>query len=137
MRIALLGYGKMGKTIEHIAQAKGHDIVVRANSSQSNMDLSSADVAIEFSVPDAAVANIISCFEQGVPVVSGTTGWLDRYDEILNICEERNGSFIYASNFSIELAQTINTSRKGRELLKLVHQDTQVVENMVECSRRL
>lgn len=101
MNIALLGYGKMGKTIERLALGKGHSVGVKADGSDVSVDLWGIDVAIEFSVPEAAVKNITSCFEQGVPVVSGTTGWLDRYEEVLKICEERNGSFIYASNFSI------------------------------------
>ena len=101
MKIALLGYGKMGKTIERLAIEKGHSIVFKSSSGTSEGDINKADVAIEFSTPEAAVDNLKLCFETGTPVVSGTTGWLDRYSEILKFCEERNGSFIYASNFSI------------------------------------
>ena len=101
MKIALLGYGKMGKTIERLALERGHEVVLKTTNSNTSIDLSNADVAIEFSVPEAAVGNIQSCFEQGVPVVSGTTGWLDHYADVLKICEDRNVSFIYASNFSI------------------------------------
>lgn len=101
MNIALLGYGKMGKTIEQLAQEKGHNIVLRASSSTKKIDLSKADVAIEFSTPDSVVENLKACFEQNVPVVCGTTGWLDAYDELIKLCKARNGSFIYASNFSV------------------------------------
>ncbi|MEZ4779046.1 MAG: 4-hydroxy-tetrahydrodipicolinate reductase [Flavobacteriaceae bacterium] len=101
MKIALLGYGKMGKTIEKLALEKGHVIVYKATQDTKEGDLMNADVAIEFSVPDAAVSHISFCFENKIPVVSGTTGWTQHYNEILNTCEKCNGSFIYASNFSI------------------------------------
>lgn len=101
MNIAILGYGKMGKTIEQLALKKGHNIVLGTNRSAKESDLSSVDVAIEFSTPDGVVENLKSCFEQNIPVVCGTTGWLGAYDEILNFCKTRNGSFIYASNFSV------------------------------------
>lgn len=101
MKIALLGYGKMGKTIEKLALDKGYTIVARVSSLKELNDIQNADVAIDFSVPEAAVQNISACFEQGIPVVSGTTGWLADYEKMLNLCQSRNGSFIYASNFSI------------------------------------
>ncbi len=101
MKIALLGYGKMGKIIETLAKQKGHKIVFTASRSTSEGKLTDADVAIEFSTPEAAVTNLTACFENGIPVVSGTTGWLKEYDNMLNLCEARNGSFIYASNFSV------------------------------------
>lgn len=101
MKIALLGYGKMGKTIERIALEKGHRVVFKSSSSTTEGSLTDADVAIEFSTPETAVKNISRCFESGIPVISGTTGWLERYDEILKKCEACNGGFIYASNFSI------------------------------------
>ncbi|MDC8003489.1 4-hydroxy-tetrahydrodipicolinate reductase [Aureisphaera galaxeae] len=101
MKIALLGYGKMGKTIERLALQKGHTIVYTLSSTGETGNLADADCAIEFSVPTTAVANISKCFELNIPVVSGTTGWLDHYQEVLKLCETSNGSFIYASNFSI------------------------------------
>ena len=101
MKIALLGYGKMGKVIEKIALERGHEIVLRKDENNTFDGLSTADVAIDFSVPAAAVANISACFELGVPVVSGTTGWLERYDEMVALCKEKNGAFIYGSNFSL------------------------------------
>jgi 4-hydroxy-tetrahydrodipicolinate reductase len=101
MKIALLGYGKMGKTIEKIAIERGHEVVLKINKDIKEQDLSIADVAIDFSVPAAAYENITSCFKNNVPVISGTTGWLDKYEQAKEICEKENGSFLYASNFSI------------------------------------
>ena len=101
MKIALLGYGKMGKAIEKIAIERGHTIVLKVDKDDKNYDLSKANVAIDISIPSAAVDNITNCFNAGVPIVSGTTGWLDHYDEIIALCKEKNGSFIYASNYSL------------------------------------
>src|SRR5690554_2728246 len=101
MKIALLGYGKMGKTIEKLALEKGHVIVYKSTQDLSEGKFEDAEVAIEFSSPEAAVGNISKALETGIPVVSGTTAWLDKYDEMVKLCESRNGSFIYASNFSI------------------------------------
>ncbi|MEY4432001.1 MAG: hypothetical protein RLZZ44_131 [Bacteroidota bacterium] len=101
MKIALLGYGKMGKVIERIALERGHEIVLKKDEFNTYDGLSNADVAIDFSVPMAAVDNISSCFHANVPVVSGTTGWLDRYDEIIALCQEKKGGFISSSNFSL------------------------------------
>jgi 4-hydroxy-tetrahydrodipicolinate reductase len=100
MKIALLGYGKMGKVIERIALERGHEIVLRKSSSSSYAGLENADVAIDFSVPSFAVANISECLNNGIPVVSGTTGWLEEYSNMVALCEQKNGSFIYGSNFS-------------------------------------
>lgn len=101
MKIALLGYGKMGKVIERIALERGHEIVLRKSSSTGFDGLELADVAIDFSIPDAAVANITACFERGIPVVSGTTGWLADYSKMVALCHEKSGAFIYGSNFSL------------------------------------
>jgi len=101
MKIALLGYGKMGKVIEGIALQRGHDIVLRKKSSDSFSGLEDADVAIDFSVPDAAIGNISACLNSNIPVVSGTTGWLEHYHDMAQLCEEKKGAFIYGSNFSL------------------------------------
>lgn len=101
MKIALLGYGKMGKTIEQIALSRGHKIVLRAETVVTTDQLSEADMAIEFSVPEAAFLNITAALEAGVPVISGTTGWLKNYDKAVELCVQKNGAFIYASNFSL------------------------------------
>ncbi|WP_339696890.1 4-hydroxy-tetrahydrodipicolinate reductase [uncultured Marixanthomonas sp.] len=101
MKLALLGYGKMGKTIEKLAIKKGHEVVYKLGSDFEEGTLKEADAAIEFSIPEAAVENITRCFKEGIPVVSGTTGWLDDYKKVLKKCENRNARFIYASNFSV------------------------------------
>ena len=105
MKIALLGYGKMGHEIEQIALQRGHTIALKVdagNASSFSADmLAGADVAIEFSTPATAVKNIHTCFEANVPVVVGTTGWLDKLDEVKASCNKSNATFFYASNFSI------------------------------------
>lgn len=105
MKIALIGYGKMGKTIEQIAVSRGHEIVsiVDINNPEEihSDNFKSADVAIEFTIPASAFNNYMNCFAAGVPVVSGTTGWLDRISEIKEKCEKEGKTFFYASNFSI------------------------------------
>ena len=101
MKIALLGYGKMGKVIERIALERGHEIVLRKSSASSFDGLDNADVAIDFSFPSSAVTNISECLNNGIPVISGTTGWLEDYNKMVALCEEKNGAFIYGSNFSL------------------------------------
>lgn len=101
MKIALLGYGKMGQVIERIALERGHEIVLKKDEFNTYDGLSTADVAIDFSVPTATVANISSCFHANVPVVSGTTGWLEHYNEMEALCNEKQGGFISSSNFSL------------------------------------
>lgn len=101
MKIALLGYGKMGKMIEQIAISRGHEIVAKVDESTQDFDIKTADVAIDFSIPSVAFKNISLCLENNVPVISGTTGWLDNYDKAVKLCNKNNGAFIYASNFSL------------------------------------
>ena len=101
MKIALLGYGKMGQVIEKIALERGHEIVLKKTSTSTYSGLEKADVAIEFSIPESAIGNIKQCFDTNTPVVCGTTGWLEHYEEIVSTCKQQNGSFIYASNFSL------------------------------------
>lgn len=101
MNIALLGYGKMGKTIEQIAIKRGHTVVLTVDKDDKDYDITKADVAIDFSIPTVAFNNISNCINNSVPVISGTTGWLDRYDEAVALCIEKKGAFIYASNYSL------------------------------------
>jgi 4-hydroxy-tetrahydrodipicolinate reductase len=101
MKIALLGYGKMGQVIERIALERGHEIVLKKDEFNTYDGLSTADVAIDFSIPTAAVTNISNCFHANVPVISGTTGWLAHYDEMVALCTEKKGAFISSSNFSL------------------------------------
>jgi len=102
MKIILLGYGKMGKTIERVAIHRGHEISARIDiDNQSDFDDAEGDVAIEFSHPDAAFDNITRCLTRKLPIVCGTTGWLKRKSEIENLCNKVNGTFFYASNYSL------------------------------------
>ncbi len=105
MRILLIGYGKMGKTIEKLAQDRGHQIagiIDKHNHSDLQFyDATRVDVAIEFTEPTSAVSNITHCLHRGIPIVSGTTGWLNYRKEIENICDVQKGSFFYASNYSV------------------------------------
>ncbi len=101
MKIALLGYGRMGKEIEKIAKARGHEVVLKIDKGDFDYDITAADVAIDFSIPTAAVNNVSNCLNNNVPVVSGTTGWSQDYDKMVSLCESRRGAFIHASNFSL------------------------------------
>lgn len=118
MKIALLGYGKMGKTIERLATERGHEIIFRIKENIQDYDLKKADVAIDFSIPDAAYQNITACFEQQVPVVSGTTGWLEKYDEAVKECKDHNAAFIYASNFSLGVNLFFELNKKLAAMMK-------------------
>lgn len=101
MRIALVGYGKMGKIIDEIAQKRGHEVVARLKETPTADNLKNPDVVIEFSNPEAAYQNIKNCLELGIPVICGTTGWLDKKDEIETYAVEKNTAFLYGSNFSL------------------------------------
>jgi len=105
MKIALIGYGKMGKTIERLATQQGHEIVLiidRDNQADFTIkNLQRADVAIEFTQPDGAFTNVLTCFTAGIPVVSGTTGWGDKMEQVQSICADKNGALLHATNFSI------------------------------------
>ena len=105
MNIALIGYGKMGKAIEAIALEKGHQIVLKIDVSNmhdfTEENFKKADVAIEFTGPHSAYENVKKCLSFGVPVVSGSTGWLDQWDEIASLCNQNKGCLIYSSNYSI------------------------------------
>ena len=101
MNIALLGYGRMGKTIEQIAIKRGHKIVLTVDKDDTDYDITKADVAIDFSIPTEAFNNISNCINNNVPVISGTTGWLENYDNAVALCKEKQGAFIYASNYSL------------------------------------
>jgi len=135
MNIALIGYGKMGKAIEAIAVQRGHTIVLKIsidNTEDNTIEnIRKADVAIEFTGPDSAFENISKCFEAGVPVVSGSTGWLDRYEEAVWNCKEQNGALLYASNFSVgvniffevnkRLAQLMSTQKEYDVSMEEIH----------------
>ena len=122
MKIALIGYGKMGKAIESIALNKGHEIVLKIDI-QNNQDfteaaIQKADVAIEFTGPHSAYENIKKCISWGIPVVSGSTGWLDQWKEIKDLCEVKNGTLIYSSNYSIGVNLFFELNKQLAQLME-------------------
>lgn len=117
MKIALLGYGRMGKEIEKIALSRGHEIVIKKDIDDT-IDINLADVAIDFSVPSSAFNNIANCINNNIPVISGTTGWLDKYEDAVALCIEKNSAFIYASNFSLGVNIFFELNK---QLAKMMH----------------
>lgn len=120
MKIALIGYGKMGKTIESIAMKRGHTIVARIHSKSDHTDWESireADVAIEFSRPEAAIDNIKRCLSHQISIVTGTTGWYDSLDEVEHLVKQSNGAFFWASNFSVGVNLFWQINEKLAELM--------------------
>ena len=122
MKIALLGYGKMGKVIEGIALKRGHSIVLKVNSKEDDYSLSDVDVAIDFSTPDSAVDNITTCLNNSTPIISGTTGWLNNYNQMVELCKEKNGTFLYASNFSLGVNIFFELNKTLAKLMSGQHQ---------------
>jgi 4-hydroxy-tetrahydrodipicolinate reductase len=122
MKIGLIGYGHMGKEVESVSLAKEHEIsfiIDESNVKDLTAEvLTQADVVIEFTRPDSAFQNILACLEAGVPIVSGTTGWLERYGEIKGVCSSLNGSLFYASNFSIGVNLFFELNAKLARLMK-------------------
>lgn len=118
MKIALLGYGRMGKAIEKIALDRGHEIVAIYDKDEKKGTLSDAQVAINFSVPFAAVKNLKEAFDAGVAVVCGTTGWLEQLDEIHAYCNKKNSGFLYASNFSVGVNLFFKLNELAAKLMK-------------------
>ena len=121
MKIALIGYGKMGKTIERIALKRGHEIVLKVGieniGGNTVENIRRADAAIEFTGPEIAFDNIIRCMQADVPVVCGSTGWLERYEEAKQFCLKGNKSFLYASNFSIGVNVFFEVNKRLAELM--------------------
>ncbi len=101
MKIGLFGYGKMGKMIDRLAAGRGHQVVARIDGPSDPVPFDQMDVAIDFSQPEAAAQNISRCLRNGVPVISGTTGWLAEFDQVTELCRAEGGAFLYASNFSL------------------------------------
>ena len=130
MKIALLGYGRMGKSIEAIAVDRNHSIVLKVSDSNSSYDFSEADVAIDFSIPTVAVTNIKKALDAGVPVISGTTGWLEHYDDIIDYCNSKNGTFLYASNFSLGVNIFFELNKRLSALMSSFPEYTTAIEEI-------
>lgn len=121
MKIAILGYGRMGKTIEDLAEAAGNEIVLRIDASNiedlTTENIQKADVAIDFSIPSVAFSHIEACLKAGCPVVSGTTAWLDRFEDAKALCLQERGALFYASNFSIGVNIFLAINRYAAKLV--------------------
>lgn len=126
MKIALVGYGKMGKIIDEIAQERGHEIVARLKETPTKENLNDADVVIEFSNPEAAFNNIKASLEQQIPVICGTTGWLEQKSEIEKITLDNNSAFLYGSNFSLGVNLFFAINEKLAALMQPFEKDYQV-----------
>jgi 4-hydroxy-tetrahydrodipicolinate reductase len=128
MKLALIGYGKMGKEIERLAIEKGHEIacIVNVENPIEKADFSEVEVAIEFTKPEMALPHINFCLENNIPLVLGTTGWTSELPKITEIVEEKNGSFLHASNFSIGVNIFFEINRKLAELMAPHSNDYQV-----------
>ncbi len=122
MKIALIGYGKMGKAIEEIALAKGHEIVLKIDVQNSHEftqeNIQKADVAIEFTGPHSAFENVMKCIQFGIPVVSGSTGWLEKWEEVQAACQAKNGCIIYSSNYSIGVNLFFEVNKQLAKLME-------------------
>lgn len=140
MRIALLGYGRMGREIEQAAVAGGHTVVLRTDIHNAgdfnNVTAERCDVAIEFTGPGAAADTILRALVLGIPVVSGSTGWLARYDEVTRLCLEKNGSFIHSSNFSIGVNILFRLNKELARIMNL-HHDYQVSVDEMHHAQKL
>tara|TARA_B100001996_G_scaffold312455_1_gene254610 strand:- start:2736 stop:3449 length:714 start_codon:yes stop_codon:yes gene_type:complete len=118
MKIAILGYGKMGKEIEKISLERGHDIIFKIDKDSTVKDIKDADVAINFSTPDSAVNNIELGLKSLVPVISGTTGWLSDFNRIKELSKKLKTSFLYSSNFSLGVNLFYDLNKRLAEIMK-------------------
>ena len=130
MKLALIGYGKMGKAIEEVALHRGHEVIIKID--QPNLheftkeNMAKADVAIEFTGPHSALENVRKCLEFGVPVVCGSTGWTEHLDEMKKLCADKLGGFIYSSNFSIGVNIFFEVNKRLAELMA-AHKEYEVI----------
>ncbi len=140
MRIALIGYGKMGKAIEEVAVQRGHQVVVKID--QPNLheftkeNMANADVAIEFTSPHSAYDNVKKCLEFGVPVVCGSTGWTERLEELKNYCKDNNGSFVYSSNYSVGVNIFFEVNKKLAALMAPHHDYEVILEEIHHTAKK-
>jgi 4-hydroxy-tetrahydrodipicolinate reductase len=140
LTIALIGYGKMGKAIEAIALQKGHSIGLKIDADNADEftaeNLRSCDVAIEFTGPHSAIDNIKQCIDAGIPVISGSTGWLEKWDEVKGYCQQKNGALLYASNFSIGVNIFFEVNKKLAALMA-AHTDYKVMVEEIHHTAKL
>lgn len=130
MKIALFGYGKMGQMLERIALDRHHKIVAKIDEDTHKINFEEIDVAIDFSMPSAAFHNISKCLSNNTPVISGTTGWLDKYDDAVALCHKTKGAFIYASNFSLGVNIFFELNEQLAKMMKQVEQYAVTIEEI-------
>ena len=130
MQIAIVGYGKMGKLITVLAEEKGYDIILKTNSNLpfEKCNLKDVDVAIDFSTPETAFNNISHAIKNNIPIISGTTGWLEKLEEIKKLCTKYNGAFLYASNFSIGVNMFFKINTELAKLMQNKNYKTSISE---------
>lgn len=142
MNIALIGYGKMGREIEKILLQQGENVALiidvdnSADLTPKNLEEKKIDVAIEFSTPQTAFENISTCLKAGVPVVSGTTGWLDKLPKVEEMCREGSGAFFYASNYSVGVNMMFKLNERLAELMNSFHQYDVTVEEVHHTQKK-
>ncbi len=137
MKTAIIGYGKMGREIEKILNERNHEVVATFGSEGIDIQkLKAADVAIEFSRPEAAFSNLAACFENKIPVVSGTTGWLSQYDEAVKLCQSNDSAFLYASNFSVGVNLFFEINKRLSELMN-VHKEYDISIEEIHHTQKL
>ena len=140
MKIALIGYGKMGKALEEIALSKGHEIILKINDENladlNNNSLQQCDVAIEFTNPESAIENMKSCIDAGVPVVCGSTGWVAKQAEIIQYCKDKNGSLLFSSNFSIGVNIFFELNKKLAQLMSHQKEYTVAIEEIHHTQKK-
>ena len=140
MKIALIGYGKMGKAIEEIALSKGHEIILKINDENladlNTTNLERCDVAIEFTNPESAIGNMKNCIDAGVPVVCGSTGWVAKQAEIIEYCKDKNGTLLYSSNFSIGVNIFFELNKKLAELMNHQKEYTVSIEEIHHTQKK-
>jgi 4-hydroxy-tetrahydrodipicolinate reductase len=140
MKIALIGYGKMGKAIEEIALQKNHEVVLKIDVNNAHEltkeNLLKCDAAIEFTGPHTAVQNIYKCFEAGIPLVCGSTGWLDKLEKVEKVRVEKNAAFLYASNYSVGVNIFFEVNKKLAQLMNRQESYDIVVEEIHHTEKR-
>ena len=139
MKIALIGYGRMGKAIERIALEKGHEIVLKIDVDNINdftkVNLDKADVAIEFTSPHSAFENVKKCLEAGIPLVCGSTGWLDKWNEVRTLCEKKKAGMVYSSNYSIGVNIFFEINKKLAALMA-PHDDYEITMQEIHHTQK-
>jgi len=140
MKIALIGYGKMGKAIEEIALSKGYEIILKINDENladfNIANLQQCNVAIEFTNPESAIENMKSCIDAGVPVVCGSTGWVAKQAEIIQYCKDKNGTLLYSSNFSICVNIFFELNKKLAQLMSHQKEYTVAIEEIHHTQKK-